>query len=235
MISSDVRILWQLLRGNPFVADHGARLERFYAPQAHAYDDFRDRLLHGRAELLERLCLDEGHSVVELGCGTGRNLTFLSPAHRAALGRIDLVDLCPSLLAVARERTADWANVRVIEADAGSYRPDIPVDRVFLSYALTMMPDWRRVLRNACRMLRPGGLIGVVDFTTLPAAGLSRRARWREALMQRWFRRDGVILDAAHGAFLDGMFERIARYDGISPIPYVPGMKARYYLFIGRK
>ena len=55
------------------------------------------------------------------------------------------------------------------------------------------------------------------------------------ALMQRWFRHDGVILDAAHGAFLDGMFERIARYDGFSPIPYVPGMKARYYLFIGRK
>ena len=44
-----------------------------------------------------------------------------------------------------------------------------------------------------------------------------------------------MILDAAHGAFLDGMFERIARYDGFSPIPYVPGMKARYYLFIGRK
>ena len=35
------------------------------------------------------------------------------------------------------------------------------VDVVTFSYALTMIPDWRAAIRNAFRMLKPGGRIGV--------------------------------------------------------------------------
>ncbi len=56
-----------------------------------------------------------------------------------------------------------------------SYRPADPADCVYFSYALTMIPDWRRAIDNAIAMLAPGGTLGVVDFH-LPDAGLGQPA-----------------------------------------------------------
>ena len=139
------------------------RLQRFYAPQARGYDRFRERLLHGRRELIARLPVQPGGRVVELGGGTGRNLDFFG-ARLAALASFELVDLCPALLSVAQERLRGRGNVRLVEADAGDYRPSSPADCVYFSYALTMIPDWRQAIDNAIAMLRPGGTLGVVDF-----------------------------------------------------------------------
>jgi len=101
-----------------------------------------------------------------MGGGTGANLEHLGDRLRL-LEKIYLVDLSPSLLAVARRRIADhgWNNVEAAEADATAFRPpDGPVDVVTFSYSLTMIPDWFAALEQAWRLLRPGGLIGVVDF-----------------------------------------------------------------------
>ncbi|MCB1749870.1 MAG: class I SAM-dependent methyltransferase [Gammaproteobacteria bacterium] len=230
----DAQVLWQLLRGQPRLDDHRECLERFYAPQARHYDAFRERLLAGRAALLDRLCLAPGQHVVELGGGTARNLEYLDPELRGALARVDVVDLCPSLLERARERCRTWSNVHVIEADAATYTPPAAVDRVYFSYALTMMPEWRAALRNAFRMLRPGGLVGVVDFGQA-RGGDDWRARADAAFWRRWFGHDGVRPDPAHGAYLDGLFERVERCDGRNPIPYLPGLRAPYFIYVGRK
>jgi S-adenosylmethionine-diacylgycerolhomoserine-N-methlytransferase len=143
VIGADARILFHLLRGQRRGGSHRERLQAFYGPQARGYDAFRERLLHGRRELLERLDPLPGSRVVELGGGTGRNLLFLGE-RLASLGRVELVDLCPALLAVARERTVSMPNVRVVEADAVTYRCNGSADCVYFSYALTMIPDWRR-------------------------------------------------------------------------------------------
>ncbi|MGE0483353.1 MAG: class I SAM-dependent methyltransferase [Gammaproteobacteria bacterium] len=231
----DAQVLWQLLRGQPRAGDHRERLERFYAPQAGHYDAFRERLIAGRAELLDRLCLDSGQYVVELGGGTARNLDYLDDDLRAALARIDIVDLCPSLLERARARCRNWDNVHVVEADAANYAPPAAVDRVYFAYALTMMPEWRATLRNAFRMLKPGGLVGVVDFGLPRAPGAGWPGRARSAFWRRWFGHDGVRPDPAHGAYLDGLFERVERIEGASRVPYLPGLRAPWYLYVGRK
>ena len=75
-MAGDLAVIRQLLRGEPRGGDHKDRLERFYGPQADAYDRFRERLLHGRRELIEALPAGTGAHVVELGGGTGRNLEF---------------------------------------------------------------------------------------------------------------------------------------------------------------
>lgn len=67
---------------------------------------------------------------------------------------------------------ADWQGlVSVILGDACDFNcPGLPeagtVDIVTFSYALTMIPDWKKALQNAYRLLRPGGHIAVCDFTT---------------------------------------------------------------------
>jgi S-adenosylmethionine-diacylgycerolhomoserine-N-methlytransferase len=237
--AADVRTLWRLLRGQPRRGSHAERLEGFYAPQAERYDAFRARLLHGRGDLIQALEIPAGARVVELGCGTGGNLALLGAGRRSPdglaaslrdLAAIHLVDLCPALLEVARQRARGLANVQVIEADATDWQPPGPVDRVILSYALTMMPDWRAVLVNANAMLAPGGRLGVVDFHLPAEAGRLGNRFW-----QRWFAHDGVHLSDQHLRALKSLFVQPLVRERRAPVPYLPGLRAPYYLFVGIK
>jgi S-adenosylmethionine-diacylgycerolhomoserine-N-methlytransferase len=217
-----------MLRGQPRHGDRRQRLEAFYAPQADHYDAFRARLLQGRAEMLQMLAPAPHAHVVELGCGTGVNVIHLAD-RLDHLRRLDLVDLCPSLLAKARQRVMAYRNVEVIEADACSYQPDGPVDCVYFSYSLTMIPDWRRALDNALAMLRPGGRLGLVDFYLAPDGGFASHF-WR-----RWFAHDGVYLSASHLPELCARLPDHVQHQRRAPVPYLPGLRVPFYLFVGHK
>lgn len=229
--AADLRVLWQLARGQSRRGSHADRLNAFYGPQAARYDQFRARLLHGRGEVVEALAVPPGARFVELGCGTGANLELLARTRSlSSLTSITLVDLCAPLLTLARARAAEHVNVEVIEADATTWRPPEPVDRVLLSYALTMMPDWRATLANALAMLAPGGRIGVVDFHLPQDGGRLGNACWR-----RWFAHDGVHLSDTHTTTLRNNCQTL-RFDCLrAPLPYLPGLRVPYYLFVGVK
>jgi len=234
---ADSRVLWRMLRGLPRTGSAAERLQAFYAPQASRYDEFRKRLLHGRGELISLLPARAGDEVVELGCGTGENLERFG-GRLAGLRRLTLVDLCPALLEQARARAARCANVQVVEGDITRYRPPQPVDCVYLSYALTMVADWRAVIANAAAMIKPGGTLGVVDFyvsSARPASGGSRQSAWERWLWRRWFAHDGVRLDPAHMTELAGAMPVCRIFERRGKVPYLPGVTAPYYIFIGRK
>lgn len=228
-LGADARILWRMARGQARHGDHAARLEAFYAPQAERYDAFRERLLHGRDELIDRLDIGEGMRVVELGCGTGSSLERMGRRARLCAG-IQLVDLCPALLAIARQRATAHDNVEVIEADATRWQPPHAVDRVVLSYALTMIPDWKAAIANAVGMLKPGGRLGVVDFHIPSSGGALASGFWR-----RWFAHDGVQLSAAHLPTLLGHLPDAWTDERRAQLPYLPGLRAPYYLYVGRR
>src|SRR5262245_7164909 len=97
---SDLKILYHMTMKPIRGKDHAARLESFYAGQAEAYDDFRRRLLQGRAELWNAIDAPAGGVWVDMGGGTGSNLEFLGDRLHS-LGKIYLVDLSPSLLNIA--------------------------------------------------------------------------------------------------------------------------------------
>ncbi len=90
-------------------------------------------------------------------------------------GRVVVLDLCPSLVKVARKRIEQngWQNfASVVLGDAcDSNNAELPpagtVDVVTFSYALTMIPDWEEAIRNAFRMLK------VVSVTTITAVFFS--------------------------------------------------------------
>mgnify|MGYP001766845183 CR=1 FL=1 len=228
-LAADARILWRLLRGQPRQGSPAERLQAFYAPQADRYDAFRARLLHGRQELIDQLGFPAGAHAVELGCGTGSSLQRIGQ-RLDGLASLHLVALCPALLEVAHQRAYGLSNVQVIEADATRWQPAAPVDIVFMSYALTMIPDWRGVIANAHAMLRPGGRIGIVDFH-LPASGGALGNRfWRN-----WFGHDGVHLSAEHLSELRRRFVERHCCEARATVPYLPGLKAPYYRFVGER
>ena len=236
MIGADARTLFCLLRGQPRYGSLSGRLQAFYGPQAADYDAFRERLLHGRRELVERLDPPVGARVVDLGGGTGRNLLFFGE-RLAELDRVEVVDLCPALLEEARKRTARMPTACVIEADAATYRSDGPVDCVYFSYSLTMIRDWAGAIDNAIAMLRPGGLLGVVDFyvsESSPAPGSVRHGALTRFFWPRWFAHDGVRPNAEHLRRLRQRLPDHSLFERCGPVPYLPGLRAPYYLFIGR-
>lgn len=236
-LASDARILFALMRGLPRGGTHAEALAGFYGPQAARYDAFRERLLHGREQLIQELPVGDGDRVIELGGGTGRNLEYFG-SRLAGFAKVTLVDLCQPLLDVAAVRTADLSNVELVDGDATTYRPSQPVDCVYLSYALTMMPRWRAAVDNAVAMVKPGGVVGVVDFyvsTATPMPGLARHGWPTRALWPAWFRHDGVYLSAEHLPYLQERLETIYLSERRARVPYVPVATVPYYLFIGRK
>ena len=238
---SDMRVLWHLVTSKAASGtNHQERLEAFYSGQREAYDSFRRRLLHGRERMMELLPLPRtGGTLIDMGGGTGSNLEALGDRIQG-LEKASVLDLCPSLLQVARERIAQkgWNNVEVIHGDATRHLPPQPVDAVTFSYSLTMIPDWFDAVAHAWNILKPGGVIGVVDFYVprkWPDAGRKQGSGFTRSFWPSWFGYDNVFLSPDHLPFLSRRFEPVLVEEERGKVPYMLGMKAPYYIFIGKK
>lgn len=235
-LRGDLAVLASLLRGMPRAGTHAQALSRFYAHQSRHYDAFRERLLQGRAELVASIELPARARVVELGGGTGRNAEYFGERLQR-IASYQVVDLCTPLLARARDRARRIPQLEAIEADATRWRPAGPVDVVILSYALTMIPDWRAAIDNAIAMLRPGGTLAVVDFHVSPAQAdpdseqHGGATRW---FWPRWFAHDGVRLDPAHLPTLRQRMPLNTVVESRAPVPWLPHARVPYYRFTGR-
>jgi S-adenosylmethionine-diacylgycerolhomoserine-N-methlytransferase len=138
----------------------------YYAWQSRIYDATRWAFLFGRDAILEDVRLKPGDTVVEIGCGTGRNLAGILKRVGSS-GEVFAVDCARPMLerCAERIRRKAWNNVRLIDREYGL----TPVtagsaDVVLMSYSLSMIPDWERIVDCAARELKPKGRIGVVDF-----------------------------------------------------------------------
>ncbi|QEG41704.1 class I SAM-dependent methyltransferase [Roseimaritima ulvae] len=237
---NDLRTLWHLLFHRVRGETHAERLESFYTGQAEGYDNFRSRLLHGRKELIEQIPFVPEAVWVDLGAGTGENLLHAGRQVQA-LQNVHLVDLTPSLLRVAQQRinAEKLANVQTHCTDATTFSlPDNSVDVVTFSYSLTMIPDWFAAVSNAVRMLRPGGTLAVVDFYVsrkFAADGHHQHGGLRRAFWSHWFAADNVFLNGDHAAMLhrETQVRQFSEHTG--RVPYLPFVKAPYYLFVGTK
>src|SRR5262249_404155 len=106
------------------------------------------------------------------------------------------------------------------------------------SYSLTMIPNWFQAIDRAAELLRPGGMIGVTDFyisRKWPAAGMVRHSAFQRSFWPWWFGQDNVFLSPDHIPYLHDRFPPARLIEGVGKVPYMFGMKAPYYVFLGRK
>jgi demethylmenaquinone methyltransferase/2-methoxy-6-polyprenyl-1,4-benzoquinol methylase len=141
------------------------RLARWYDIGANLYYliGFRERAY--RREAVEALDLKPGATVVEIGCGTGLNFAMLQEK-AGPKGRIIGVDLTGAMLRQARRRVAaqGWMNVELVECAAAAYEFPPAIDGVLSTFALTLEPEYERVIANGARALKPGGRWVVLDL-----------------------------------------------------------------------
>jgi len=152
-------------------AAHVEFLDRYYGRQRLIYDLSRRFFLFGRNRLLRALDVQPGQNVLEMGCGTARNLRKLASIQSdAAYFGIDassemLQTAAVGLRADGLERQITLKRALAEETDPGrTFGFDRGFDRVFFSYSLSMMPDWHGPLQAALRCLAPGGKLAIVDF-----------------------------------------------------------------------
>jgi phosphatidylethanolamine/phosphatidyl-N-methylethanolamine N-methyltransferase len=132
---------WQRLRYTLW-APHYDRVTRFHAE---------------RRRSIALLALRPGERLVIIGCGTGADLPFV-PEGVEVLA----TDLTPAMLRQARAHARPGIEFRVMDGMALDL-PEASFDAAILHMVLEVIPDPVRCLREAARVLRPGGRLAVFD------------------------------------------------------------------------
>jgi S-adenosylmethionine-diacylgycerolhomoserine-N-methlytransferase len=170
--------------------DHGQAMDRMYRFQRHIYDASRRYYLLGRDRLLDQLQPPREASILEIGCGTGRNLSGAATRYKHA--KLFGVDISQEMLKSAlttMQRLHHDTPARFACVDATSFNPEFSLgqakfDRIYFSYTLSMIPNWQAALRQAISMLTPHGELHIVDFgqcEALPAGFRKLLFRWLQA------------------------------------------------------
>lgn len=157
-------------------------MDNMYRLQRHFYDATRKFYLLGRDTLLQEMALNPGDRVLEVACGTGRNLAKLQQLRPDV--ELFGLDASAEMLKTARrtfERRGLVEKIQLRECLAeqldhrATFGVERPFDAIFFSYGLSMIPTWRDALEAALQNLKPGGVLYIVDF-------------WDQAELPNWFR-----------------------------------------------
>jgi len=142
-----------------------------YERQRHIYDLTRKYFLLGRDTLIAQLQPPAGGRVIEIGCGTGRNLIAAARAYPHA--ELFGLDVSSAMLFTARaniRRAGLEHRIKLALGDAARFDALAlfgrrTFDRAFFSYSLSMIPPWRdAVARGFDVVATPGGRLLIVDF-----------------------------------------------------------------------
>jgi ubiquinone/menaquinone biosynthesis C-methylase UbiE len=168
-------------------------------------------------DLLDRVGVEPGMDVLDVATGAGD-----VALRAAALGcHVVGLELTPELFATARRR-AGWHGVVVdwVEGDA-EHLPfeDASFDRVFSAFGVQFAPPHATVARELVRVCRPGGRIGLVNWTPSGQVG-------DEAHVRALFAGTGVELEFARGQSPWRL--RSTEHDGLL-------MQAEYLVVIGTR
>lgn len=202
----------------PSPDSHAGLMDRVYRRQRHVYDFTRKYYLFGRDRLIRDLVLPPGASLVEVGCGTARNLIAIANAYPGT--RLYGLDASKAMLESARmavRRAGLEHRILLRQGLAEDFTPAQfeveSFENVLFSYSLSMIPDWRGALAAGSAALSPSGRLHVVDFGDL--AGLGQLG---EHAMRSWLR----------------LFHVTPRVEFLSGLERVAGERGHLTLLFGR-
>jgi ubiquinone/menaquinone biosynthesis C-methylase UbiE len=173
-------------------AKETARVRAVQDRQASKYDrqiSFFERILFGDGRAW--VCSQAHGEVLELACGTARNLPFYG--NDVAL---TAVELSPQMLAIGRKRAQELghpADLRLGDVQALDF-PDESFDTVTCTLGFCTIPDPRAAAAEAFRVLRPGGRLLLLEHVRSPAPSVRTVQRLLEPLAVR-FEADHLLRD----------------------------------------
>ena len=162
-------------------------LARDSSQLAETYDRVGERQFHHGKQLIAALRVGAGQHVLDVGCGTG-----LLSAHVARLvgpaGKVDALDPLPLRVALCKKKAPTNLEVRVGVAEDLSAYPDHSFDVVYLNSVFHWLPEKTQPLKEAFRVLEPGGRIGISTAATEAPHDF-------ELLLREVFRKSDLVSD----------------------------------------
>lgn len=149
---------------------HSKLMDKVYRNQRFIYNISRKYYLLGRDQLINALAPPPKSSILELGAGTGRNLICAAKQYDDC--ELYGVDISEEMLKTAGNSIVKAGlqdRVHLAKGDATHFNAErafgvAEFDRVFISFSLSMIPDWQGAIAEAYKLTRPGGQIHIVDF-----------------------------------------------------------------------
>ncbi len=149
---------------------HSNLMDKIYRNQRFIYNASRKYYLLGRDQLIKDLAPPAKGIVLELGTGTGRNLICAAKHYNDC--ELYGVDISKEMLKSAGKSIVKAGlqnRIHLAKGDATNFNSEKAFgkkefDRVFISFSLSMIPDWQIVIAQALDLTRPGGQIHIVDF-----------------------------------------------------------------------
>lgn len=162
--------------GVPYPDSHPGLMDRIYRHQRYVYDFTRKYYLFGRDRLIAGLALEPAESLVEVGCGTARNLIAIARAYpQAQLYGLDASEAMLETARAAVRRAGLEGRIHLAQGLAEDLSPArfgrASFENVLFSYSLSMIPDWRSALGAGTKSLSRNGRLHVVDFGDLKGLG----------------------------------------------------------------
>lgn len=157
--------------------EHSELMDRVYRRQRYIYDLTRKYYLFGRDKMIADLKLKPGERLIEVGCGTARNLVKIAKAYpQAQLFGLDASHEMLKSSAETLKRAGLSDRIKLAHGYAENLSPAMfgetqAFDHCLFSYSLSMIPDWKQALNAASGNLARGGAIHVVDFGDLEGLG----------------------------------------------------------------
>ena len=201
------------------MSSNDENLARYYELHSHFYDATRWSFLFGRKRLVQSIGqFSRPREILEVGCGTGHNIVQLALKFPDA--RITGLDLSDDMLAIARKKTAQYANRVELRKTAQTGSDHHLFDVVVFSYSLSMMNHgWESVLRQSHSNLKSGGILCAVDF---------HQSAW--PFFQSHMAKNHVKMEAHLLPFLADHLE-----PRLNEVHSAYWSLWQYFLFIGRK
>lgn len=155
-----------------------------YYEFSHLYDMFFGRVFYPRiAKVIRSLNIEPGARVLEIGVGTGLSLDAY-PSHCQVTG----IDLAPDMLERAQERVNQngWRHITLAQGDALDLQfDDSSFDYVMAFHVISVVPDPHRMLAEARRVARPGGVITIINHFRSPKPAVARLQRTIDPITRR--------------------------------------------------
>ena len=176
---------------------------------------------------IKALALEQGDTVVELGCGTGLNFSLLLERVGPG-GKIVGVDLTDAMLDGARVRIAanGWSNIELVKSDAADYLFPAAVEGILSTFALTLVPEFDEVIRKGAAALSLGKRLVILDFKRPSGWLMNKAAPVLAALLTGPF--GGTIEMASRKPWLS-----LRKY--LSPIRFTNVYLGGAYVAVGEK
>jgi len=145
-------------------------MDKMYRHQRYFYDFTRKYYLLGRDKLIAEMDVREGENILEVGCGTGRNLSIL--ANKYPETNFFGLDASAAMLETAEKKIAGGkiSNIKLQTALADTFEHNKTFglknrfDTIYFSYSISMIPTWKESIQNALQNLKSGRSFYIVDF-----------------------------------------------------------------------